>query len=576
MKKNLSLPILLAVTITSYAPGLLLAQSHQAAASDDCPCGLPASTTKPKIHSQPSTGSVLVANHYSGAFLVHDTAAPAQPFVPATKKPSPDVPFARKTIENKNSTVPAREPYVARQTKSMPLPARPPADELATAAGSSAPSILEPDPTMGSRVLHVVVGHSLFFRVPGAELRNVYVSNPKVIGSFTPDPHHILVNAKAPGEATFVAWDVNHVGHSYTISSDVDVSQLSTALRSEFPGDPISVASDGAKIVLTGNVGTMDDYKLATSIAKNYAAGVSNSLRIVPRHGKEVLLKVRFAEVDRSKLDQVGFNLLSEAKTIGLSTTGQYQSFVPSTLGGAQGVGGTGGSLANTSQVSVTNPLNLLLFSSTYDIGAALQALETRNVLQILAEPDLVAMSGKQATFLSGGEFPFPVIEGGTGTSVAVTIQFRPYGVRLSFTPTVLPDGTIHLHVFPSVSALDYTNEVQIDGYTIPALDTRRAETDVELRSGQTFVISGLIDHRLTDTFEKMPFIGDIPILGQFFKSKSVNASDVELLVIVTPTIVDPLHAPQMKPALPKLAKPFLDDKKFDKGLPGKAPHNSY
>lgn len=448
------------------------------------------------------------------------------------------------------------------------LPARPPYLPAVS-------SILQPDYAMASGVLHIVVGHSKFFRVPGAELRKVYVSNPKVIGTFTPDDHHILINAKAPGVATFVAWNVNHVGRSYTVFSDVDVSQLITALHSEFPKDDVHASSQGERIVLTGSVGTKADYKLATSLAKNYATNIANSLKVVPRQGKEVLLKVRFAEVDRSKLQQVGFNLLSQARTIGLSTTGQYQSFTPSTLGGNPGPGGSAVQ-SNTQQIAVTDPLNLLLFSSTYNIGAALQALETRNILQILAEPDLVAMSGKKATFLSGGQFPFPVVEGGTGNSVAVTIEFRPYGVRLSFTPTVLPDGTIRLHVAPEVSALDYTNEVQIDGYTIPALDTRKAETDVELRSGQTFVISGLLDHRLTDTFEKMPFLGDIPIIGQLFKSKSVDASNVDLMVIVTPTLINPLHAPVMKPVLPKLAKPFLDQKKFDYSLPGKAPHNSY
>lgn len=578
MRKSLSFTLVLTLGAMSwagaYAQTAIPVKAH---AAKGCECY--AANRARRV--TPSSQTLLVAPTSHFSFFVHDVSAPvglrAATKTSQVKKTlrsvSPSFVGVRKSTIATNMPIGRKSSASVKGSGSTGNVSGAAAVAAARAFPPPAPSILEPDTSMDSQVLHITVGHSKFFRVPGAELRNVYVSNPKVIGTFTPDPHHILINAKAPGVATFVAWNVDHVGHSYTVSSDVDVSQLVTALRSEFPREKINASSQGSKVVLTGDVATAADYKLATSIAKNYGTQVSNSLDIVPRHGKEVLLKVRFAEVDRSKLEQLGFNLLSQAQTIGLSTTGEYQSFTPSSLGGSSS---TGAVRSSTQQIAVSDPLNLLLFSSTYNIGAALKALETHNVLQILAEPDLVAMSGKPATFLSGGKFPFPVVEGGTGNSVAVSIQFRPYGVSLNFTPTVLPDGTIRLHVAPKVSALDYTNEVQIDGYTIPALDTRQAETDVELRSGQSFVISGLIDHRLTDTFEKMPFLGDLPILGQFFKSKSVNASDVELMVIVTPTLINPLHAPVMKPALPKLAKPFLNTKKFDSELPGKAPYNSY
>ena len=171
-----------------------------------------------------------------------------------------------------------------------------------------------------------------------------------------------------------------------------------------------------------------------------------------------------------------------------------------------------------------------------------LQDLQNKNISQqILAEPTITTLSGQKASFLAGGEFPFPVVQGSSGGLTSITIQFRPYGVKLEFTPLVLDDGTIQLKVAPEVSALDYTNAVTISGYTIPAISTRRADTQVELRDGQSFAISGLLDHRTTDIFSKMPGIGDVPVLGQLFRSKNVNHSTVELMVVVTPMLVDPL-----------------------------------
>jgi pilus assembly protein CpaC len=217
--------------------------------------------------------------------------------------------------------------------------------------------------------------------------------------------------------------------------------------------------------------------------------------------------------------------------------------------------------------VGVSNPLNLFLYNQEFNIGLAISDLEQKQVLQILAEPTITAISGEKASFLSGGEFPFPVVQGTSGFT-SVTVQFRPYGVKLDFTPTVNPDGSIRLKVAPEVSALDYTNEVQISGYTIPAISTRRAETDVELRSGQSFAISGLLDHRLTNALSKMPGIASIPILGEFFRSKNNTASVVELVVIVTPTIVDPL-TDTTPPVEPSMAKPNLNPKTFDRQVGG-------
>jgi pilus assembly protein CpaC len=162
----------------------------------------------------------------------------------------------------------------------------------------------------------------------------------------------------------------------------------------------------------------------------------------------------------------------------------------------------------------------------------------------VLAEPNIVTMDGKEASFLAGGEYPYPVVSGGaSGGSAAVSIEFKEYGVRLNFIPTVTPRGSIRLQVAPEVSALDFSNAVQISGFNVPALTNRKMNTEVELSDGQTFVIGGLLDNRENETFEKIPFIGDIPILGKFFQSKSINRTNTELMVLVTPEIVAPIPA---------------------------------
>ena len=200
-------------------------------------------------------------------------------------------------------------------------------------------------------------------------------------------------------------------------------------------------------------------------------------------------------------------------------------------------------------------------------MGTTIQDLQTKQVLQILAEPTITTISGQKADFLSGGEFPFPTVQpGGNGGAPVVSLSFRPYGVKVEFTPIVNEDGTIRLKVMPEVSALDYTNAVSISGFTVPALSTRRADTEVELRSNQSFAISGLLDQRTTDIMNKNPGVASIPILGYLFKSKNLNKSTTELIVVVTPTVVDPLTE-NTEPAQPEIPIRTMDVKDFDKAL---------
>jgi pilus assembly protein CpaC len=212
--------------------------------------------------------------------------------------------------------------------------------------------------------------------------------------------------------------------------------------------------------------------------------------------------------------------------------------------------------------------LNIFLFRPDIDLGATLKDLQQRNVLEILAEPNLLAANGEPAKFLAGGELPYPVFSGnGTGSNT-VTIQFKPFGVKLEFTGIIEDDDTVRLKVFPEVSSLDFTNAVTISGFVLPAIATRHAETVVELRNGQSFGIAGLLDQRTTSQFSKVPGIGDIPILGLLFKSKSITKTNSELVVIVTPQIVDPAAGKTAPAEVPKMPSPPLDPKEFDKKIP--------
>ena len=405
--------------------------------------------------------------------------------------------------------------------------------------------------------LHLVVGRSVFVNTRH-RLTRVYVTSPTILDSYTASPNQIVVTAKKAGTSNLIVWDEAGESQSFMITSDVNVAELRDALKQALPNDNVQVAGQEGRVVLTGTIGTDKVSDQAAKMAGLYSKDVTNALVVNSSTVKQVTLKVRIVEVDRAKLNAFAFNFFSAGgNNIAGTTTGQ----APSSLAVAPG-GSTGGK-----QVTIQNPLNFLLYSSRLNVGATLQDLQTLNILQILSEPTITAMSGEKGSFLAGGEFPFPVVQAGASGGTAITIQFRPYGVKLDFAPTVNADGTVELKVTPEVSSLDYTNEVQIAGYTIPALSTRKADTQVVLRSGQTFVISGLLDKRATDQFASTPGIANVPILGQLFKSKSVNHTDQELVVIVTPTIIDPLTDTAF-PDEPHLPIPNLDVSKFDKMIP--------
>jgi pilus assembly protein CpaC len=406
-----------------------------------------------------------------------------------------------------------------------------------------------------SNDLLVAVGKSVL--VDSARpVERIAVGSAELAEATAVSPSEIMVNGKAPGETTLIVWQAGggrqffnlKVRASDALATD-KLDGVRREFRTEFPGQVLRVTNEGGTIFLRGTVKDVESSDRAVQIAST-AGKVVNLLYVnVPPRETQILLKVRFASLDRNLNKQLGINIFSTgaANTIGTVTTQQF---------GAPSVTAPSGNTPATATVSQL--LNIFLFRPDLNLGATIKALETTGVLQVLAEPNLLTSNGKQGSFLAGGEYPYPVVQGttGGGGTGAVTIQFKEFGVRLDFIPTVTPRGTIRLQVAPEVSALDFANGVTISGFTVPGLTTRRVNTEVELAEGQSFAIGGLLDNRETKNLSKIPFIGDIPVLGKLFHSIDTTRTNTELIVIVTPEIVNPLPVGAPLPEL-KYPDPF-------------------
>jgi pilus assembly protein CpaC len=400
--------------------------------------------------------------------------------------------------------------------------------------------------------LRVMVGKSLLINTT-ERIKRVSVTDATIADPLVVAPTQILVHGRAPGEVSLLIWDELERSRSFDLRVDVDVSAAAEEERRVFPDEQIAVTPSRSAIVLSGHVSTEDVAKRAGMIADAYSKNVVNVLTFGPVGAQEVLLEVKFAEVDRTAVTQLGINLFAPGlgNTIAQTQTGQFGSITTTRPTATTPTPPT---------VNISDFLNVFVTRTDVNVGAVIKAMQQKNLLQILAEPNLIAVNGKEASFLAGGEFPFPVVQPGNGIN-AVTIQFREFGVRLKFTPVIMPSGNIHLKVVPEVSTLDFANGLTISGFNVPALSTRRADTEFELQDGQSFVIAGLMDNRVTNIYNKIPGLGDIPILGNFFKSKSTTKSNAELMVLCTVRRVSPSTQPPATPANPK---PFLDKNKFD------------
>lgn len=408
--------------------------------------------------------------------------------------------------------------------------------------------------------IRVTLGKSLVIDYP-EDVSRISTSNPDIVDYVPVSTREILLHAKGLGTATIVIWAKSGQRNFYNMTVEMNLEPVRKALRETFANEEINVVSSRDAITLTGRVSSQAIADRVVALMTPFAKTVVNNLRLpVTPVEKQVLLRVKFAELNRQAGLQFGVNLLSTGalNTPGAISTGQYPA--------GRFTGNVGGG-NNDSSFNITDALNIFAFRPDLNLAAFVKLLQNEGMLQILAEPNLVTSNGKEASFLVGGEFPVPVLQGGANSG-AITVQFREFGIRLTFNPTITENKTLKMYVKPEVSTIDLANAVNVSGFTIPALATRRVESNIELGPGQSFVIGGLIDDRVNEAFSKIPGLSSIPLLGTLFKSRNENRNKTELIVMVTPEFVEPTTAgdPKLTPQLPG---EFLRPMMLPNGMPG-------
>jgi pilus assembly protein CpaC len=377
------------------------------------------------------------------------------------------------------------------------------------------------------------------------DVTRIAITNPGVADAVVVEPREVLIDGKAPGTVTMILWGSDR-RVQYDVVVDPGVSALQQQLRSLYPGEDINVQVNEEATTLSGHVSSTAVMLKAAEIAQTTSSKtkVINLLQ-VPGGGQseQVMLQVRFAEVDRQALTEAGISLFTGAEG--------YKNWI------ARVTPNSAAPTLNTvpgGSLTFSDLLNIFAFNTNYNVGVLIKALQTRGLLQSLAEPNLIAFNGQEASFLAGGEVPIPIVTG--GALAAVSIQYKEFGIRLNFRPTVAGD-VIRLKVRPEVSSLDFANGVTLAGFRIPALITRRAETEIELRDGQSFAIAGLMDNISQEAKNQIPGLASLPIIGNLFKNISNRKDRTELMVLITPHLVRPLD-PDEVPPLPTDPTRFL------------------
>jgi len=375
--------------------------------------------------------------------------------------------------------------------------------------------------TVAQQVITVSRGSTAIITRPDSITR-VLVSDPAIADPVAIPPNQVLINALQVGSTSLVMWDRFNRPRLYTIEVTADIASIQRQIDELFPDAGVTVASTGTSIVLSGEVRDPGVVRKVTELANTLGIPVVSNIQAPPP--EQILLHVEFAEVSRSVLKELGGDLI--------------RLINPETVDHAFDQGDFH-SIETLSEGFVT----LVLEGGGSRLDAVIRLLKNTGEFKSLAQPNLVTREGQTATFLAGGEFPFPVSQGG-GAANAITITWKEFGVRLSFTPTITNSGNVRLQVEPEVSSLDFANGITFAGFNFPSLLTRRVSTDVELRPGQKLAIGGLLDHSMIEEIDKIPVLGDIPILGFFFKSKGKRQDRTELLVLVTPYVLDPNDLP--------------------------------
>ena len=419
----------------------------------------------------------------------------------------------------------------------------------APAFGASPGASASPrDPVDHPTDVDLLVGRSTVLNV-GAPIARVSLTVPDVADAMVTAPGQLLIHGKSPGTISLFVWDKGGAIKTYEVNVRRDLTILVEQMKQLFPGEQITVAGSGKDVVISGTVTSKYVIEKAADVAGGFVEKKENVVNLLQQQegvaSNQVMLRVRFAEVSRSALQELGATwLLDQFKSdwTARATTEQFASPLFDD--------------AKPGRITFSDYLNVFVFNSKHGVGAVIRALESKGVFQSLAEPNLITVNGKEASFLAGGEYPYPVAQSSTG-GTSISIQFKEYGIRLHFTPTVLGGDLINLKVKPEVSSLDFTNAIVLDGFRLPALTTRRADTEVELQDGQTFAIAGLMNNTLNSTIQKIPGIGDIPVLGYLFKSRAYQKNQTELVVMVTPTIVR-RGSTGVSSGVPALVEPYL------------------
>ncbi len=360
------------------------------------------------------------------------------------------------------------------------------------------------------------------------------IADPEVAEPVVIPPNQVLINARTPGSTSLVIWGWDQVPRMYTVEVTADVASLQRQIDDLFPNAGLTVTSTGTSIVLSGQVRDAQTVRKATELAETMGIPIVNNIQAPSP--EQILLHVEFAEVSKSALKEMGRDLIRLRNP---HRYGDWDFDSNDPLNPDR----TDYEISSVSEGIVS----LMIEGANSELDMVLRALRGNGDFKSLAQPNLVTREGQEASFLAGGEFPFPSIQGGNSQSISIT--WKEFGIRLNFLPTITNSGAVRLQVAPEVSSLDFANGLSIAGFTIPSILARRVETDVELQPGQTLAIGGLMDNTMAADINKHPILGDIPILGYFFRSEAVRENRTELLVLVTPYILDPNALPA--PPLP-------------------------
>ncbi|MBP2673246.1 MAG: putative Pilus assembly protein CpaC [Deltaproteobacteria bacterium] len=378
-------------------------------------------------------------------------------------------------------------------------------------------------------------------------IERVSIAKPEIADVEVISPRQLLVIGRSAGTTTLIYWNIEEVPTIVDLTVGINVDQAREDLRKIAPDDAFDVSGWGDTLVLSGTVSKQQTQARLAHGAKAYAKNIIDILKVAQL--EQIMLQIRVAEVDRSVAKNLGFNFLFRPVINGQTA----RVFTSPNGPNIEDIFSPDQSFAAASNIFFASA------GATPKVISIMQAMYDKGALKLLAEPNLVVANGDKGKFLVGGEFPV-VVASATGASAAASVFYKEYGIRLDFQPRIATNGEIYINMNQEVSEIDFTNAVTVSGFVIPAVKSRKSETGLQLADGQTFVLAGLLNNKVTKVVSKIPLLGDIPILGALFRSTSWANNETELMVMVTPKIIRPLN----KEELPQLPTERMDPKEVD------------